>query len=55
VDSQTRTDVAQNVISLLASGKVQLPVEATYSLDEITEAVDHADRSGRWGKILLKP
>lgn len=55
VDSQTRQDVAQQVINLLASGKFQLPVEASYSLDQITEAVEHADRPGRWGKILLKP
>ena len=55
VDSHTRQEVAQNVISLLASGKIQLPVEASYSLDQITEAVEHADRHGRWGKILVKP
>jgi len=53
VDSQTRQDVAQQVISLLASGQIQLPVEASYSLDQITEAVDHAERHGRWGKILV--
>lgn len=55
VDSQTRQEVAQNVITLLASGKIQLPVEASYSLDQIAEAVEHADRPGRWGKILVKP
>ncbi|MBD2701047.1 zinc-dependent alcohol dehydrogenase family protein [Spirosoma sp. BT702] len=55
VDSQTRQDVAQNVISMLASGEIQLPVEATYSLDQIKEAVEYADRTGRWGKILMKP
>ena len=55
VDSQTRQDVAKNVINLLASGKIQLPVEASYSLDQIVEAVEHADRPGRWGKILVKP
>lgn len=55
VDSHTRQEVAQNVISLLASGTVQLPVEASYSLDQIVEAVDHANRPGRWGKILVKP
>lgn len=55
VDSQTRQEVAQNVISLLASGAIQLPVEASYSLDQIVEAVDHAERPGRWGKILVKP
>ena len=55
VDSQTRQDVAKNVIDLLASGKIQMPVEATYSLDRIVEAVEHADQPGRWGKILMKP
>ncbi|WP_420148617.1 zinc-dependent alcohol dehydrogenase family protein [Spirosoma sp.] len=55
VDSHTRQEVAQQVISLLSSGHIQLPVEATYSLDQIAEAVEHADRPGRWGKILIKP
>ncbi|MDB5243112.1 MAG: alcohol dehydrogenase [Spirosoma sp.] len=55
VDSQTRQTVAQNVISLLTSGKIQLPVEASYPLDQIAEAVEHVDRPGRWGKILVRP
>ena len=55
VDKETRAEVAKNVIALLASGDVQLPVEATYSLDQIVEAVEHADRPGRRGKILLNP
>ncbi|GAB2529796.1 zinc-dependent alcohol dehydrogenase family protein [Spirosoma aerophilum] len=55
VDSQTRQEVAKNVIKLLASGQIQLPVEAAYSFDQIAEAVEHADRPGRRGKILLKP
>ncbi|WP_019988633.1 zinc-dependent alcohol dehydrogenase family protein [Rudanella lutea] len=54
-DSKTRQEVAQNVISMLASGEIQLPVEATYSLDQIVEAVEHSERHGRWGKILVKP
>ncbi|MBD2756941.1 zinc-dependent alcohol dehydrogenase family protein [Spirosoma validum] len=55
VDSQIRQDVAKNVVNLLASGKIQLPIDASYPLDQIAEAVEHADRPGRWGKILLKP
>ena len=55
VDSQTRQDVAQNVIGLLASGRIQLPVEASYPLEEIKKAVEHADQPGRFGKILVKP
>lgn len=55
VDTNTRNRVAGAVIELLASGQMQLPVEATYSLDQIVEAVEHADRPGRYGKILIKP
>lgn len=54
VDSATRTNVAQEVIGWLASGEVELPVEATYGLDDIVKAVMHAEAPGRWGKILLK-
>ncbi len=55
VDAKTRAEVAQNVVAMLSSGEIQLPVEATYNLDQIAEAVDHADKPGRWGKILIKP
>lgn len=55
VDSQTRQDVAKNVISLLASGQIQLPVEASYPLEAIRQAVEHADAPGRFGKILVRP
>ncbi|MBU1821855.1 MAG: zinc-dependent alcohol dehydrogenase family protein [Bacteroidetes bacterium] len=52
---QTRTELAQNVIGWLASGEVELPVEATYGLDDIAKAIEHAEGHGRWGKVLLKP
>ncbi len=55
VDPKTRQNVAQNVIELLSSGQFQLPVEASYSLAQIAEAVEHANRTGRRGKILVKP
>jgi NADPH:quinone reductase-like Zn-dependent oxidoreductase len=55
VDADTRTRVAGAVIGLLASGQVQLPVEASYGLDQIVEAVEHADRPGRYGKVLVRP
>ncbi len=54
-DSNVRKEVAQKVISLLASGTIKLPVEASYGLDQIREAVEHADRPGRYGKILIRP
>ncbi len=55
VDSKTRQEVSQNVISSLTSGQLKLPVEASYNLDQIVEAVEHSERHGRWGKILVKP
>lgn len=54
-DTTTRQRVAGEVIGLLATGKVQMPIEATYSLDEVAKAVTHAEAHGRWGKILIKP
>ncbi|MCU9840291.1 zinc-dependent alcohol dehydrogenase family protein [Ruegeria sp. WL0004] len=38
----------------LAEGMLQTDIEARYPLDQIKEAVAHAARSGRNGKILLK-
>jgi NADPH:quinone reductase-like Zn-dependent oxidoreductase len=52
---EARREVAQTVLGNLASGAIQLPVEATYPLEQIAEAVHHAGREGRGGKILLKP
>ncbi len=54
-DAQVRAQVGQSVIGWLASGEVELPVEATYGLDDIAKAVEHADAPGRWGKVLVKP
>jgi NADPH:quinone reductase-like Zn-dependent oxidoreductase len=54
-DATTRQRVAGEVITLLATGQVQMPIEATYSLEDIKAAVTHAEAHGRWGKILVKP
>lgn len=54
VDSQTRQNVARNVITLLVGGQIQLPVEKTYPLSELKQAIEHSERAGRRGKILLK-
>jgi NADPH:quinone reductase-like Zn-dependent oxidoreductase len=54
-DPAHKKEVFANTIQLLATGKIQLPVEATYGLDQIAEAVVHADAPGRTGKVLIKP
>lgn len=41
--------------ALIADGTLSVPVEATYGLDEIAAALDHAGREGRGGKVVLTP
>ena len=40
---------------LVVDGTLNTPVEATYGLEDISAALEHAARSGRDGKILLTP
>jgi trans-2-enoyl-CoA reductase len=40
--------------ALAARGVIAMPVEAVYPLEQITEAIAHAQRSQRGGKILLR-
>ncbi len=44
-------DLAQEIIDR----GIETPVEAAYPLDQIKDAVDHATREGRGGKILVLP
>ncbi|MGB0745251.1 MAG: zinc-dependent alcohol dehydrogenase family protein, partial [Opitutales bacterium] len=46
--------VMDKVHAMMSDGSLSLPIEASYSLEEIIEAVRH-DQSPRLGKILLKP
>lgn len=45
--------ITREVLTMLTTNQLKADVEATYSLDEIKEAVEHADRPGRKGKVLL--
>lgn len=40
---------------LVLDGTIAVPVEATYPLERVSEAVAHAQREGRGGKVLLLP
>lgn len=42
------------LIQQATQGKLQLPVEAIYGLDEAAKAAKHALQKGRQGKVLLK-
>jgi NADPH:quinone reductase-like Zn-dependent oxidoreductase len=54
-NAATRQHVSEEVLTLLSTGQVQMPIEAIYSLEDIKNAVIHAEAHGRWGKVLLKP
>jgi NADPH:quinone reductase len=41
------------LLELMAAGRVVPPVEAEYELKDVIEAVRHAERPGRRGKVLL--
>jgi len=53
-DAKTRARV-DTALSKITSGAVQIGVEATYTLDQIKEAVTHAQRGALDGKIVLLP
>ncbi len=50
---EARKEVMTNVVKLLSSGEIVLPIEQRYPLDNIKDAVTHADTEGRRGKILV--
>lgn len=47
--------IVERMVQLVATNVVDIPVEATYGLERIKDAVAHAQREGRSGKILLTP
>lgn len=43
----------QRLATMVAAGELQAPVEASYPLAQVREALAHAARPGRQGKVLL--
>lgn len=41
------------LVGMLKAGTLKVPVEATYPLSRIREAMAHAEREGRMGKVVL--
>lgn len=50
----TMLGLFRQISQSLASGVLATHAEATYTLDQIADAVRHAQRPGRTGKVLLK-
>ncbi len=53
LDHEGRAKVFGELIALISSGAIKAAVEATYPLDRVKEALAHAARARRSGKILL--
>ena len=43
------------LVAMLKAGTLKVPVEATYPMARIREALAHAEREGRMGKVVLLP
>lgn len=50
---QTRQAITRQALEMLINAEIQVSVEAVYGLDHVKEAVQHVERHGRHGKILL--
>jgi trans-2-enoyl-CoA reductase len=48
------TSMFADLLALHADGDLHVPVEATYPVDRLCEALAHAERAGRSGKIVLR-
>lgn len=48
-----RSAVVAETLELIQGGAFVIPVEATYPLDQVRSALEHAARTGRHGKVLL--
>lgn len=48
-------EMYQKMSRAFISGEISVPVEAEYKLDEIAQALEHANRPQRNGKVLLVP
>jgi NADPH:quinone reductase-like Zn-dependent oxidoreductase len=52
---EKRNELVGEIVRAASSGAITLPVEAVYGFDRVREAVAAAGRSGRVGKVLLRP
>ena len=43
------------ITELILAGTISAPVEATYKLEQVQQALSHGGRGGRSGKILFSP
>ena len=44
----------RQIITLMRAGVLTTPVAATFTLDQLPQAIERVEQAGRGGKILLK-
>jgi len=52
--AEDRARAMGELLEAMAAGHIQVPVEAAYPMEQWQEAVAHAQREGRAGKVLLR-
>jgi NADPH:quinone reductase-like Zn-dependent oxidoreductase len=52
---ERRRALVGEIAGLIATGKLHAPIQATYDVSEIKDAVATAASGGRSGKILIVP
>ena len=53
--TEIRKTVYDELRSYIVDGRLHVKVDATYPLDQVKNAVAHAMRDGRNGKVVLLP
>ena len=55
MSAEERGRLIRELVGLVAGGELRLPVEATYALSDIRQAVQASLTPGKSGKVLLRP
>ena len=50
-----RDSLYGELAGLFADGTLDVPIEAVYAIEDIKDALAHAGREGRGGKVLVTP
>lgn len=54
LSSEDKQRISKEVLGMLTQQQLTTNVEASYPLDEVVKAVEHANSSGRDGKVILR-
>ena len=47
-------EVNQTLVPRWTTGEISVPVDATFSLEDVALAYDHFGHSGKFGKVVLR-